>query len=98
MSKWAGLNQTFKKSKTSGHHLLESNLKLVLLGYSGCLQHIAGMCVHPFGGRETPPDGTRAVLHSDCCAARIHFVMEESGLIRHKGSGKCLQPRGVFRS
>ena len=63
-----------------------------MTGYKGCIQHASGKCIHPYGGDNSPEDGTPIVLHSDCCLTRIHFVLEGNGIIKHKISEKCLQP------
>ncbi|MGI9310247.1 MAG: hypothetical protein ACR2P7_01795, partial [bacterium] len=61
---------------------------------NGALFHFASnKCLHPHGGRLTPFNDTRMVLHTGCTKGNILFRHLENGALQHRITGKCLVPR-----
>lgn len=55
----------------------------------------SGVCIHPFGGLQYPPDNTRLVLLGDCSASiafRISYILTSDNLLVHSSSRQCAQP------
>ncbi|XP_068704567.1 uncharacterized protein [Montipora foliosa] len=58
----------------------------------GSLVHLGSLkCIHPAGGGNNVPDGTRIVIYSGCSQSRLEFKLDGGSLI-HTKSGKCVQP------
>ena len=74
-----------------------SMLNFEWLENGAILHKISGKCIHPHGGRITPYNNTRLVLHEDCTKATVRFEMLENGAIKHATGGYCIRPSGHSR-
>ncbi|XP_068704515.1 uncharacterized protein [Montipora foliosa] len=58
----------------------------------GSLVHLGSLkCIHPVGGGNNVPDGTRMVIYTGCSLSRLEFKLD-GGSLMHTKSGKCVRP------